>query len=144
MGYTTKFTGDLRFTRELTASQLAKVASYFAEDCRKHPEWDPPEFASYIDLELTKDFRGLRHDGSEKSSLSPEMVTMLIRLLSRDIPHFGLSGELQAQGDDVEDRWILRMMNWTEAVKIPKPPDGTLVVCPECEHRFFLKDKETL
>lgn len=59
MGYTTTFKGQLRFTSELKASELAVLGQLFGEDCRDHPEWGATDLY-YINLELTKDFSGLQ------------------------------------------------------------------------------------
>lgn len=40
MGYSTEFKGELKFTTELTASQLAEVKKFLSEDCRSHSEWE--------------------------------------------------------------------------------------------------------
>ena len=50
MGYTTNFKGELKFTKELKASELAKLSSMLGEDCREHPEWDYEGPLYYIDL----------------------------------------------------------------------------------------------
>ena len=135
MGYTTHFDGEFRFTTELTASQLATLGVFFGQDCREHPEWKPPKYATYIDLEYTKDFGGIKHDRSEKSSLDEEMVNMLVRLMRQTVPEFGLTGELKAQGEDIDDRYFLRMVNGV-CGRIPIAASGQKVTCPECEHVF--------
>lgn len=63
MGYTTNFKGELKFTKELKASELAKLSSMLGEDCREHPEWDYEGPLYYIDLELLEDFSGIKWDG---------------------------------------------------------------------------------
>ena len=135
MGYTTRFNGELRFTTELTASQLATLGQLFGCDCREHPEWEPPKYATYIDLQFTRDFGGVKFDGSEKSSLSEDMINMLVRLMRQTMPEFGLTGELKAQGEDIGDRYYLRMVNGV-CGRIPIAASGQKVTCPECEHVF--------
>jgi hypothetical protein len=39
MGYSTSFSGELLFTKELKASELAELNKFLGEDCRDHPEW---------------------------------------------------------------------------------------------------------
>lgn len=62
MGYNTTFKGSLSFTSDPTAKQMAKLKSFFGEDCRDHPEWGAREFTGYIDLRLTDDFAGVEWD----------------------------------------------------------------------------------
>ena len=66
MGYTTKFIGELKFTREMTAPQLAELISILGEDCREHPEWNATDLY-HIDLELNGQCDGLRWNGMEKT-----------------------------------------------------------------------------
>lgn len=79
MGYTTNFKGELKFTKELKASELAKLSSMLGEDCREHPEWDYEGPLYYIDLELLEDFSGIKWDGSEKTYSMTSMVNLIIR-----------------------------------------------------------------
>lgn len=120
MGYSTQFDGMLKFNPELTASQLAKVSAFLGEDCRDHPEWDRPgkpySGHTYIDLELTDDFSGLKWDGSEKTYELPEKINMMIDLLNEDF-EFGLEGAMRAQGGDIGDVWLLVMENNEAKVK---------------------------
>ena len=140
MGYTTQFDGEFRFTTELTGSQLATLGRFFGCDCREYPEWEPPRYATYIDLAFTTDFGGIEHDGSEKSSLSADMVNMLIRLMRQTMPEFGLTGELLAQGEDIDDRYYLRIDMYARCVKIPIVATGQKVKCPQCEHVFRINE----
>jgi hypothetical protein len=137
MGYTTTFKGELKFTKELTASQLSKIKSYLGEDCRKHPEWGTNGL-TYIDLQLLDDFSGIRWDGSEKTYDLVDKVNLVIQLMKKEYPEFGLTGALMAQGEDIEDRWVLFMEDG-EAVERETIIEGELVTCPDCGHRFILE-----
>lgn len=106
MGYSTDFTGELKFTKELKAIELAKIKTFLGEDCRHHPEWNATNM-TYIDLELTSDFSGLKWDGSEKTYQLTEKVNLIIDEMKKDYPDFGLTGNLFAQGERIEDRWVL-------------------------------------
>ena len=113
MGYSTDFRGTLEFTHELTASQLAYLNIILGEDCREHPEWQADINAvsdhklDYIDLELATDFSGIRWNGAEKTYSMTECVNLIIRLMQKRWPDFGLEGKLEAQGEDWDDRWFL-------------------------------------
>lgn len=139
MGYTTKFQGDLKFTTELTAKQLAKLNAMCGEDCREHPEWGVNDLY-YIDLELTEDFSGLRWNGAEKTYNLDRLVNVVLSEMRKKWPDFGLIGTLSAQGEDVEDRWALKIGEDGLAHKIKPAVTGKIVTCPHCEERFELKE----
>lgn len=138
MGYSTKFSGELKFTVEPTASQLAALKSMCGEDCREHPEWNATGIY-YIDLELTDDFSGLRWNGAEKTYYLDKLVNVVICEMRKKWPDFGLSGALEAQGEDVEDRWALSIGEDGFAYKTPIALTGKVVTCPHCGDRFALE-----
>lgn len=135
MGYSTKFQGTLTFTKEASASQLAHLTTILGEDCRDHPEWGAKDLY-HIDLELTDDFSGLRWNGTEKTYEMEKLVNVVIGLMRKKWPDFGLSGQFSAQGDEIEDRWVLVMKDGL-AVKVKTPPVGKKITCPRCEEDFF-------
>ncbi|PLC06362.1 hypothetical protein CY658_04835 [Variovorax sp. RO1] len=137
MGYSTKFSGELRFATEPTAPQLAALNVMFGEDCRDHPEWSAPDLYS-IDLELNEDFTGLRWDGMEKTYDLDKLVNVVIDQMRAKWPDFALVGSLQAQGEDVEDRWTLAIGEDGRAHHVDTPATGAIVTCPHCDHRFML------
>lgn len=59
MGYSTDFKGELKFTRELTGSELATLKGILGEDCRNHPDWDAKNLY-HMDLEMLEDFSGIK------------------------------------------------------------------------------------
>lgn len=138
MGYSTNFKGELHFTREATASQLAALKAMCGEDCRDHPEWGTKDLY-YLDLELNDDFTGIRWDGSEKTYDLDKLVNVVLTEMRKKWPDFGLTGTLSAQGEDVEDRWALTIGEDGMAHKLPLAPTGTIVTCPHCHGRFELE-----
>ena len=140
MGYTTEFKGELKFTSELTARQLAFLKSMCGEDCREHPEWNAPEHTTYMDLELTPDFGGLRWSGAEKTYEMVGLVNTVISHMRKAWPEFGLTGELQAQGDEARDRWTLVIGKDGLAKKVPVVPTGRIVKCPHCDEEFEIEE----
>lgn len=141
MGYSTSYEGDLRFTRELTASELVAVKKWLGEDVRDH-DWEHAykEYGGYwyhIDLELTDDFGGLKWSGAEKTGDLSCIANFLIDRVREDVADFGLSGQMNAQGEDFDDRWSLVFDEDGRAhhrkVTITT---GTVVECPHCEEKF--------
>lgn len=137
MGYNTRFDGELRFVTEPTATQLAKLKSMFGEDCRDHPEWET-DGLYYIDLELTDDFCGLRWNGAEKTYDLDQLVNVVIAQMRMKWPDFGLIGSLTAQGEDVQDRWMLTIGDDGLAHKTKLGITGKIVTCPHCDKHFEL------
>jgi hypothetical protein len=143
MGYTTKFTGDLKFTKELTAKQLAHLKALCGEDVRDHAEWgDAKKFTFYyIDFELNDDFSGIRWNGAEKSYDMVGQVDFVVSQMQAVCPGFGLRGEMIAQGEEYDDRWRLVMVNPQEASKHTIEVKGVKACCPECNHNFIVEIK---
>lgn len=140
MGYSTDFTGELKFSKELKASELAEVKTFLGEDCRNHPEWESLHL-THIDLELLDDFTGLKWDGSEKTYDLVEKVNLIIKRMRKKYRDFSLYGEMSAQGEDFKDRWILRIVDG-EAKRIEIKLNGDVITCPHCEEEFLLEDTE--
>jgi hypothetical protein len=138
MGYTTEFKGELKFTRELKGSELAKLKTILGEDCREHPDWKTKNLY-YIDLELTDNFDGLQHDGAEKTYEMVELVNTVIKVMRETVPDFNLTGQLHAQGEDFDDRWTLEMVNG-KATKRKIALTGKIIECPHCEEKFELEE----
>lgn len=139
MGYTTKFEGELLFTKELIESQLAKLKTFLDKDCREHPEWES-EHLTYIDLELNDTFSGLKWTGAEKTYDLTEKVNLVIKEMQKDYPDFGLEGELIADGEGIDDRWVLKVEN-NKATKQKIVVLGTKIVCPHCGEEFLLQQQ---
>lgn len=138
MGYSTEFTGELKFTKEITIPQLAALNAMMGEDCRDHPEWSAPDLY-YIDLEITDDFSGIKWSGAEKTYDLEKLVNVVIRVMRGTWPDFGLTGQLLAQGENVEDRWSLTIGEDGWACRQKVALTGQIVTCPHCEHRFVLE-----
>lgn len=137
MGYSTEFKGELKFKTEMTATQLSKVKAFLGEDCRNHPEWGRSDL-TYIDLQLTDDFSGLQWDGSEKTYDIVDKVNLVIQQMQLLYPEFGLEGQLLAQGEDMNDRWMLQMKDGlavNEAIVVTE----TKITCPHCGESFVLE-----
>lgn len=140
MGYSTSFSGELKFSTELTASQLAYLSSLLDEDRRDHPEWKAPDAFYYVALELTEDFSGLRWNGQEKTYGMDAIVNTVIRLMRERWEDFGLVGRMDAQGEDIGDVWAL-IAEGDSARKLQLMLEGRHVECPHCEQEFVLDAK---
>ena len=144
MGYTTDFAGQLNFTRELTAKELSIVKSFLGKSVSDHPDWEKKTDTrlGYIDLEITSSFDGVEWDGSEKTYDMEELVNVLILNVRKQIPDFGLTGQLNAQGEEVGDVWVLKIDDDGFAVKVETPPDGEKICCPHCDEYFYYKKED--
>jgi hypothetical protein len=139
MGYSTDFTGELRFTKEATVGQLAELNRMFGEDCRDHPEWKA-DGLYYVDLELSEDFGGIKWNGAEKTYQLDKIVNVVIAQMRKTWPDFGLTGQMLAQGEDAADRWALVIGDdgFAEAKQIVIT--GKRVECPSCGKHFIVEE----
>lgn len=141
MGYNTDFSGELQFKNELTASQIAWLEQFMSADCREHPEWENPDNINYIELEITEDYTGLRWTGTEKTYNMCEAVNLITREMRKKWPDFELTGEMEAQGEDMDDTWKLVMDNGVAIEKkVKKMVAGDEVCCPHCNKTFKLPE----
>lgn len=111
MGYSTDFNGELTFKEKITEEAEQKLLTILGEDIREHADWLEllPTQMTWIDLELTDDGHGLRWNGSEKTYDLPEKVNYVIDLMAKFGFPISLEGEMLAQGEDMNDRWMLVM-----------------------------------
>lgn len=141
MGYTTRFSGTLSFTKEVTVRQLVKLKSFFGEDCREHPEWSPDKYTAYIDLRITEDLEGIEWDDeTEKNSGMVDAVNIIIREMRKEWPDFGLTGSFIAQGEDLDDRWALVIGEDGFAHEEKLVVAGKKVECPHCHRKFIVEE----
>ncbi len=136
MGYRTEFKGQLKFTTEMTTKQLAQLNRYLSHDNTTD------DYSSYfghpigcIDLELTEDFSGIQWDGAEKTYYMEEMIQFLIMKMDYYCKGFGLSGEFECQGEEVDDRYLLKIAG-NKVEKINILPSGVKCECPRCGEIF--------
>ncbi len=136
MGYNTDFRGTLNFQEELRATHIVKLQSILGEDCRDHPEWKVIDNLTYINLKLTDDYTGLEWDQCEKTYCMEQAIELILRLMQEEWPDFkGLTGEMLAQGEDIEDRYVI-MVDGVLVTRRESPPDGSIVECPHCGEKF--------
>lgn len=136
MGYNTQFEGCLKFTQELTGTQLAALNLMLEEDCREHPEWGA-ENLTHIDLQLTNDFSGIEWNGAEKTYDLVEKVNLIICEMKKVCPDFGLEGQLLAQGEEFGDIWKLIIGEDGFARSQKLTSSGNPTTCPHCGEDFI-------
>lgn len=151
MGYNTEFKGEILFNQELTNKQLAEVKKFLGEDCRDHPEWKATKYVckgvldtydmelTYVDLEFNDDFTGLRWNGAEKTYFMENLLEMLITNMREVIPDFGFTGVMNAQGEELEDRYTITFDKTGWPIKTMMPVVGEVFECPECGYKFQLE-----
>jgi hypothetical protein len=137
MGYTTKFKGILKFAKEPTVQQIAELSKYLGGNIDDFPSPIERGKAGYIQFKLTEDFDGIQWDGSEKFYGAVDCVNWLTNTMRRRWPDFAFVGELQAQGEEAEDRWRLVVNESGTAKGVADPVKGKQVQCPKCRHKFI-------
>lgn len=141
MGYNTRFSGVLKFATPVTVEMLAKLNTMLGEDANEiaTPGVHGRDYG-YIDLVVSKDFSGIEWDtGTEKTYFLEKSVNVVLAEMRKEWPEFGLTGQLLAQGEDMEDRWALVMEDDGLAHKRKVAITGQRVQCPDCGHRFILE-----
>ena len=134
MGYTTRFKGSLLFVTKPTVDQIAALSTMFEDSWQRGVEGAP----GYLQFKVTKKMDGIEWDGNEKFYESIACVNFVVDKMRETWPDFGLTGEMEAQGDDLDDHWYLRIEKGV-AVKVPIAPKGIKVKCPECRHSFRIE-----
>jgi hypothetical protein len=140
MGYSTDYSGELKFVVPLSSTELGALNLFMGADPRDHKEWNASNEIGYIDLELTKDFSGIKWDGAEKNRGMVEAVNLIVEQMKKIKPDFALTGAMQAQGEDIEDRWSL-VIDGGIAKRVETPPPGEKIKCPHCEEYFYYEKK---
>jgi hypothetical protein len=115
-------------------------------DYNQHPRCQPGLWCKW---EPTKDGNYIQWDEGEKFSNSVEWMQYLINhfigedpIAKKELPFLNphkLSGEIQAQGEDYNDRWVL-VVSDNHAKRVDNDRAGKTVCCPHCEEEFTLED----
>ena len=155
MWYTTTLHWQLDFNPAITnLEEIRTLRTLLGQDLRELKETDPvadglqrklnesvskdSKFKSinlsYIDFELTSKLDWIQWDWSEKFYDIVEKTQFIIDYMRHYYPHFGLSGSIECQWEEFEDRWLLVVKD-----NIATRVDNQLVWyvrCPECDHHF--------
>lgn len=142
MGYTTEFQGQLNFLRPLTAEEELELMKYCSGDMENtgdHPDWLIPEGwrGGYIQFVITDDKTGIQWDGNEKFYDAEKAANCVLMNMRAKFPDFTLYGHLDAQGEEFDDRWQLRIgedgIAYKKVVGIP----GRCIRCPHCDEKVY-------
>lgn len=141
MGYNTDYVGVIKFKTTPTEEELSKLNEFLDEDVRDHPEWweNGRNNLTYIDLDFTNDGEGLEWNGSEKSYDMAHKINLIIREMRKSFPDFGFTGQIRAQGEDMDDRYTIVFnkegfayeVTWQEELE-----KKNNCKCPECGCEF--------
>ena len=103
----------------------------------------------WCNWEATEDGQYIQWDGGEKFYSSLEWMQYLIDhfighspIAKSELPflqHHSLSGRIEAQGEDYNDRWLL-VVEDNLASQVDHPRLGDEVTCPHCEEVFRLEE----
>lgn len=139
MGYSTDIEGKLKFKHDITIPEIKLINAISGNLPSDLSDMVNPDGAkSYVQWELTKDMDGLVWDGNEKFYDIVETMNLIIATLRRANPAFALEGELLCQGEELKDRWLLKLNEDGFAYRQDISVDG-LIRCPECDHEWELK-----
>jgi len=127
MGYNTDYIGKIGFSNPLTEEQMTELDKFLGEDVRDHKEWerDSDRGLTWIDLDFTDDGLGIEWNGSEKSYEMKDKLNLILRNMRKLYPEFGFTGELLAQGESIEDRYVIKFTG----------PNGTAVEINDKEEK---------
>jgi len=147
MGYSTDFEGELKFTRDITIDELRIIQEVIAADGVEELantsgyQAKPDDRYSYIDLELTDDFTGIKWNGAEKTYYMATSLNVVLHAIKQRIPDLSLTGSMFAQGEDVGDVWGIEIRDGVAVrTEVKKPP---MTKCPHCREWFKTSDAES-
>lgn len=153
MGYSTVFTGTLKFTRQISVAEYVKIKDWLEDNNRDTPTGKslsdrigyarPEKFTDgYVDLKVNKDVSGIEWNGSEKTYGMVDTLNVLLWGLGTQFePPIGLEGRLLADGESQGDVWAIDIVGPTAVrVELDKPP---MTKCPHCEEWFETSKAES-
>lgn len=131
MGYDTRFKGSIRIEPPADPTLMLAVNDY-CRDENKERGGRFPAFG-WGDWVVSADGATIGHDsGTEKSYEMEAWLRVLIRDFLAPAGRI-LNGSMLAQGEDVEDRWNLVVVN-NEVSRVDDKPKT--IQCPECRHKW--------
>jgi len=123
MGYSTTYKGKLLFPEGMTIAMLKNMRKLIKEAADLN-----------MCLCITTDLDGIEWDGGEKygHGSSVEHVNYLTEEMKKEYPEFKFTGHIDAQGESVDDRWVLHVdeegvASRKDPTAIPDPD-----ACSEC------------
>ena len=148
MGYNTDFSGEIRFSRELTKaeqflikgmldklSDAQELAEEFRYTAQEH------DYYSYHNLRLNEEGNAIEWNGGEKTYEMPTSMRVVIHAITCNIPDIIMNGVFLAQGGEIGDVWKLMVIdNVVIEEKVSLESMGKREVnCPHCGGRFTIE-----
>lgn len=158
MGYTTKFSGTLKFSQTPSVGKLQWLAKLLADYDHEwlgkvasdsaypyNPEAGDGDFRHYVDLRLTKDLSGIEWDSdTEKNSGMLTAIKVLQHAINAQFPtepEVFFEGTMTAQGEDPSDVWGIEAHEGTiKRIRMQKPKE---TLCPHCRNWFLTNKAQT-
>jgi hypothetical protein len=124
MGYTTNFTGQVAVTPPLSAAEVASLAAFAAE---RHDDYEIPGIprTPWCQWVPTDDGTAIEWDGGEKFIDAEHWMRYLVATFLAPAGHV-VNGIIEAQGQRVEDRWDLVVVDNTVKVRKYGPAAATM------------------
>ena len=138
MGYNTDFNGEIKITPKLTQKQMDFISKMFGDMRDFDPEMAKKLDLTWFNLEFNTE-GNLQWDGGEKTYDMQEKIQYLIDKTIEKWPELQFNGEMQADGEETDDNWILKVTDnivTTEELIIT----GKKVTCPHCDEDFRLEE----
>lgn len=136
MGYNTDFRGELYIKPALNVLQMTALDDLLEAHRFKSPYLNLASCQSALE-------QYLEWDESEKTYDMDQQVRYLIQEMREIVPDFSLEGEFLAQGENSDDRWILKVSgDRVERFNILET--GHSITCPSCGHAFDIPHGEHL
>lgn len=133
MGYTTEFEGVLKFSDDISLKEYVAIEKLLEDGRNGDAMYD-----GWIQLEISDDRSGIQWDGTEKFYHAEDAVNFIINKMRERWPNFSLHGEMIAQGENISDRWILRIGDDGCAHRVELVTSSKALECPYCAHQFYL------
>jgi hypothetical protein len=133
MGYNTKFTGTLKFTKETPLAAIPMLKDLIDTE-RTPPDYGNNYIGIVIKTESGHPIGIAWNDECEKTYGMVETVNFLLDSVRVAFPGFGLEGSLLAQGEEIGDVWHLIILDGKAVERRVQLDD--LLTCPECGHQW--------
>jgi hypothetical protein len=132
MGNSISYTGEFFFTTELSDAQRERLESYF-----DIVGIDGISHKAHIAFEYTLNEDGIQWTVTDHNYYIDEILNYLIDSMQIEYPDFGLEGEMLVQGEDVNDRYLITIVDG-RAISLGLNYGTTYVECPKCKHKHLI------
>ena len=146
MGNSTNYEGSVKISPELRAGDIVYLEKFLNSDTRDDIGWIRNErfrelasATTYTALEFSDDYQSLRWHGGEKTNGMAEQINYLISAMRERLPSFDLSGQFNAQGEEIGDVYNITKDSDGYFSDKQLQIEGDIIQCPCCEENFVLK-----